>query len=114
MSLIPTLTGQDGINDTIRLIQVHVLSLTARLGGMGIPIPAKESTKQYDDSVYILSPLINSVIQKSVESDVYINSIYDDVTTRRNQMKLQHQSLLNNTLSDLRESIIDVPFGCCW
>ena len=55
--LIPTLSGQAGVNVTTR----SILSHTVRLGGLGIRDPITESAQQYNDPIFILSPLINAI-----------------------------------------------------
>ena len=56
--LIPTLSDQSGVNDLFRSIP----SLPARLGGLRIIHPLSESSQQYHDSIFILSPLTNAII----------------------------------------------------
>ena len=71
LRLIPTLTGQTSVSNTIR----SLLSLPARLGGLGIFDPTHMAESQYQNSVYILTPLISSLC--SQDSSVPMSSILD-------------------------------------
>ena len=68
LKLIPALTGQNGINDDFR----EILSLPARLGGMGITNPQLECEVQFKDSCLVMAPLVNDIIMKSNNSISYI------------------------------------------
>ena len=62
--LIPAVTGISAINDSFR----DLLSLPTHVGGMGIAFPPFEAKKQYHDSIHILSPLIQAIINHSPPS----------------------------------------------
>ena len=49
--LIPALSGFSAINDSFK----DLLSLPARMGGMGIAFPSYEAKRQYHDPIHILS-----------------------------------------------------------
>ena len=51
MMLLPVLTGQNAVNDHLR----SIFSLPACFGGLGFINPVTESSKQFSDSVFILS-----------------------------------------------------------
>ena len=73
--LIPTLSGQAGVNDLTR----SILSPPVRLGGLGIRDPLYESTQQYTDSTFILSPLINAISEPT--STASVSSIISDISS---------------------------------
>ena len=100
--LIPTLTGQAGINDTTR----SILSVPARLGGLAITNPITESVQQYNDSVFILEPLVDAIIDSSSSYAETISSIITDITSRKRQVKQSHKENLDTIISNVRDSII--------
>ena len=61
LKLLPTLIGQCAVNDHLR----SIFSLPARLGGLGFSNPFTESSKQYSDSVFILTPLMDAIMTKN-------------------------------------------------
>ena len=96
VKLIPALIGQEGIRDEVRVI----LTLPCCLGGMGIIDLSGEAPKQHKDSVFILSPLIHLITQ---ESDLSISSAYEDMLTRKSEVKKKHRSHLSAIVSALRD-----------
>ena len=50
-----TMQIQNAINDYLR----SIFSLPARLGGLGLANPIVDSSRQFSDSAYILSPQSN-------------------------------------------------------
>ena len=104
--LIPTLSGQAGVNDTTR----SILSLPVRLGGLGIRDPITESAQQYNDSTFILSPLINAF---SESTSMSINSIVSEISSRKAQVRQNHKEKLNSTITSLHDSITDSSLLRC-
>ena len=91
--LLPTITGQCGFSDHLR----EIFSLPAHLGGLGIGNPCSLSSSQYDDSIFILSPLIESIT--SGDDNVPISSICTMIAENKNTIKLNHSSALSNKVS---------------
>lgn len=60
MMLLPVLTGQNAVNDHLR----SIFSLPACFGGLGFINPVTESSKQFSDSVFILSPFVEVIVSK--------------------------------------------------
>ena len=107
--LIPTLTGQDGLNDLFRVI----LFLPTRLGGLGICDPLSQSVDHYSDSshsTYILSPLIEAIIHKG---DAPISLICSEVAENKKTVLRNHQSALSDQVSSLRNTITDPSLLRC-
>ena len=80
LKLIPALTGQNGINDDFR----EILSLPARLGGMGITNPQLECEVQFKDLCLVMAPLVNDIILKSNNS---ISFILDSILENKKNKK---------------------------
>ena len=104
--LIPTLTGQDGLNDLFRVI----LSLPTRLGGLGICDPLSQSADHYSDSTFILSPLIDTIIHKG---DAPISLICSEVAENKKTVLRNHQCALCDQVSSLRNTITDPSLLRC-
>ena len=64
LRLLPALTGQEAFNDNLR----SLVSLPARLGGMGIINPLAIGDMQYQSSVMITAPLSGLTLHPSTES----------------------------------------------
>ena len=105
--LIPTLSGQAGVNDTTR----SILSLPVRLGCLGIRDSITESAQQYNDSTFILSPLINAIPEST--STLSINSIVSEISSRKAQVRQNHKEKLNSTITSLHDSITDSSLLRC-
>ena len=58
---LPSLTGQNPFNDQYR----DLLALPARLGGLGITNPSKQTTSQFDASMKITAALAALITQQS-------------------------------------------------
>ena len=58
---LPSLTGQNPFNDQYR----DLLALPARLGGIGITNPSKQTTSHFDASKKITAPLVALITQQS-------------------------------------------------
>ena len=58
---LPTLTGQTSVNENVRT----VLSLPARLGGLGIIKPLLTAVSQYKSSLFTTSPLVSRLLHQS-------------------------------------------------
>ena len=58
---LPSLTGQNPFNDQYR----DLLALPARLGGLGITNPSKQTTSHFDASKKITTPLVALITQQS-------------------------------------------------
>ena len=58
---LPSLTGQNPFNDQYR----DLLALPARLGGLGITNPSKQTTSHFDASKKITAPLVALITQQS-------------------------------------------------
>ena len=56
--LIPVLSGRNAINDSVH----SLLSLLALLRGLGLTNPIRKADTQYNDSVLILSPIVESTV----------------------------------------------------
>ena len=85
------------VNDTTR----SILSLPVRLGGLGIRDPITESAQQYNDSIFILSPLINAISEST--STLSINSIVSEISSRKAQVRQNHKEKLNSTITSLQD-----------
>ena len=105
--LLPTITGQSGFSDHLR----EIFSLPARLGGLGIGNPCSLSSSQYDDSIFILSPLIESIT--SGDDSIPISSICTNIAENKNTIKLNHSSALSDKVSSLRNTISDLSLLRC-
>ena len=73
-------------------------SLPARLGGLGFIDPVTESSKQFSDSVFILSPFVEAIVSKSGAPIVEV------IKSRKNKTKSNHRvynSQLSSTLYDI-------------
>jgi hypothetical protein len=75
VKLIPTLTGQTAINNN----KYSLLSLPVRFGGMGILNLSAESTSQYNSSLYINFPIINSLVQNPSETPLCMLDLLEEV-----------------------------------
>ena len=104
--LIPTLTGQDGLNNLFRVI----LSLPTRLGGLGIRDSLSQSADHYSDSTYILSPLIDAIIHKG---DAPISLICSEVAENKKTVLRNRQSALSDQVSSLWNTITDPSLLQC-
>ncbi|XP_064384670.1 uncharacterized protein LOC135333619 [Halichondria panicea] len=58
--LIPSLTGTPPPNDT----ECRLFALPAREGGLGIRIPSKQATHEYNASLFVTSALCNHIIKQ--------------------------------------------------
>jgi hypothetical protein len=106
LRLIPALTGHTGISDSLRLL----LSFPSRLGGMGLSNPKEESLKQYTDSIFILSPLIDSIL---LNHDISMDCVIKDIFDRKGQVAKTHSSQLITAITDFRSSLSDPSLICC-
>ena len=59
--LLPTITGQDALNNVHRAL----FTLPCRLGGLNIPDRVSVSTVQYSNSLLVSSPLISLLLDQS-------------------------------------------------
>ena len=59
--LLPSLTGQNAFNDTDR----DLMALPARLGGLGITDPSRQTSPQHIASVKITAPLVTLILEQS-------------------------------------------------
>ena len=59
--LLPSLTGQNAFNDVDR----DLMALPARLGGLGIIDPSRQSATQHNASMKITAPLVTLILQQS-------------------------------------------------
>ena len=98
LCLIPTLTGQTSVSNTIR----SLLSLPARLGGLGIFDPTFMAESQYHNSVYmyILTPLISSLC--SQDSSVPMSSILDEIRARKREVGSNNYNHTKNITSNFK------------
>ena len=101
LRLIPTLTGQSSVSNTIR----SLLSLPARLGGLGIFDPTCMAESQYQNSIYILTPLISSLC--SQDPSVPMSSILDEIRARKREVGSNNYNHTKNIASNLKASLTD-------
>jgi hypothetical protein len=88
-SLYGIVPGQSVMNDNIR----SLLSLPARLGGLGIIQLHIEASAQYNYSLMINSPLITSLIDSS---DVSLTDLLLDVYQKKHRVKTERQATVQN------------------
>ena len=79
--LIHAVTGISAINDSFR----DLLSLPTYMGGMDITFSPFEAKKQYHDSIHILSPLIQAIINHSPPSFL---SIVENISRKKQKSPL--------------------------
>ena len=60
---LPTLTGQNHFNDSVR----SLIALPTCLGGLGITNPVTEAAKQHDISHKVTAPQVNLIVEQSME-----------------------------------------------
>ena len=77
------LTGQNAISDYLR----SIFSLPARLGGLGLVNPIVDSSRQFSDSVYILSPLVEAILQKN---EAPFTVLLEEIRSRKNKVRANH------------------------
>ena len=98
--LLPTLTGQSSISDSMR----SLLSLPPRLGGMGIVNLHHEASAQYSSSLFINSPLFSSIIRNT---PVSIMDLLEEVSQRKNKVKADRLAAIRLLVSELSNTISD-------
>ena len=59
-TFLPAMTGRKAISDAER----ELLALPCRLGGLGITIPNRVATAQYQSSTEITAPIVHQIIQQ--------------------------------------------------
>ena len=97
--LLPTLTGQSSISDSMR----SLLSLPPRLGGMGIVNLHHEASAQYSSSLFINSPLFSSIIRNT---PVSIMDLLEEVSQRKNKVKADRLAAIRLLVSELSNTTI--------
>ena len=98
--LLPTLTGQSSISDSMQ----SLLSLPPRLGGMGIVNLHHEASAQYSSSLFINSPLFSSIIRNT---PVSIMDLLEEVSQRKNKVKADRLAAIRLLVSELSNTISD-------
>ena len=73
------------------------------MGGMDIAFSTFEAKKQYHDSIHILSPLIQAIINHSPPSFLSIV----EYISRKKEISATCHTLLNTKLSELKESLAE-------
>lgn len=76
MKLVPVLTGQSAANDSIQ----SLLSLSVCLGGLGLPNLLEEASQQHSNSISILSPLIDAIVEGG---HISVTNVIDEIITRK-------------------------------
>ena len=92
------LTGQNAFNDTER----DLLSLPARLGGLGISDPCKKSVLHYSTCVTISAPLIHLILD---QSEVFLPEVRAAQTRMRKNAHKFHRQYEARTANDLKENL---------
>ena len=106
MKLLPILTGQNAINDYLR----SIFSLPARLGGLGLANPIVDSSRQFSDSAYILSPLVEAILDKN---DAPITVLLEEIKSRKNKVKANHKTYNSRLYATTYDSLPDRPLKRC-
>ena len=106
--LIPTLTGQNPPNDSVR----GLLGLLARLGGLGLVNPTKSSSTQHQASISIAAPLKDRILVQNHEYS--LDCIQARVDAKLAAQKLQCDrakdaaSILKDTISCSLQCAMDL------
>ena len=83
MKLIRVLNGRNAVNDSVR----SLLSLPAHLGDLGLINPIREAEIQYNDSVLILSPFLESIVTRNQTS---IFTLLSESLIQKSKVKSNH------------------------
>ena len=86
-----------------------MLSLPARLGGLGIFDPTYMAESQYHNSIYILTPLISSLCSQDLS--VPMSSILDEIRVRKREVGSNNTK---NIAFNLKASLTDPSLKHCF
>ena len=85
--LLPAITGQKALSDTLR----DLMALPARLGGIGVGNPSRRNATHYLNSQSITTPLTNLILQQSTLCSLETESAKIDAKRHSHNVKRQHQ-----------------------
>ena len=96
--LIPAITGGRQVSETER----KLLSLPCKYGGLGIPICADLSEREYANSRYITENLRSSIISQQIQyvADPKLNE-------KKNRIKSEKHEIYKKTLEEVRSEMND-------
>ena len=92
--LIPSLTGTPPPNDT----ECTLFALPAREGGLGIRIPSKQATHEYNASLFVTSALCNHIIKQDTH---YGQEIISESLMAKSTVDQQNRERTKNDINTL-------------
>ena len=92
--LIPSLTGTPPPNDT----EYTLFALPAREGGLGIRIPSKQATHEYNASLFVTSALCNHIIKQDTH---YGQEIISESLMAKSTVGQQNRDRTKNDINTL-------------